>query len=148
MRRTALALAAGLAAAVAAAGEPPLAEALERIGDRSTLEITTIGRASGKPRTTPIWFVVADDKILVQAGKGGKANWYLNLEKTPRVRLRVGGDTFEATATAVTEPSRVEEIHGLFLDKYTSAWLLSFVGSGIGRGAPVELTPTPVAAAP
>ena len=41
--------------------------------------------------------------------------------------------------------TRTEAIHRLFLKKYTSAWLLSFVGSSIGRGLPVELDPVAVA---
>ena len=46
-----------------------------------------------------------------------------------------------------TDPKRVDEVHRLFLKKYTSAWLLSFVGSSIGRGRPVEVIPWSVAEA-
>jgi deazaflavin-dependent oxidoreductase (nitroreductase family) len=137
-----------LFAASGAAEEPPLPEvaaALERIAARSNLDITTIGRRTGKEHTRTIWFVVADGKIIVQAGRGGRTDWYRNLRKTPAVVVRQGDHTFRARATPVTDPARVARIHARFRDKYTSARLLSWVGSSIGQGEPVELTPLSVA---
>ena len=147
MRLAALALLLATAP-VARAADPPLPEvasALERIAARSTIEITTDGRKTGKPHTKPIWFVVSDGKVIVQAGKDGKTDWYQNLLKTPGVTVRAGDYTFRTRAEPVTDPARVAAIHKLFLDKYTSAWLLSLFGSSIGRGKPVELTPISVA---
>jgi deazaflavin-dependent oxidoreductase (nitroreductase family) len=135
---------------VARADEPPLPEvaaALARIRDRSTIELTTTGRKSAKDHTRPIWFVVADDKIVVQAGKGGKTDWYQNLIATPTAVARQDGYLFRVRAKPITDPARIEAIHRQFLHKYTSAWLLSFFGSSIGRGRPMELTPVAVAVA-
>jgi deazaflavin-dependent oxidoreductase (nitroreductase family) len=126
-----------------AADDPPLPEvaaALTRIAGKSTVELTTTGRRTGKPHTKPIWFVVSDGTVFLQAGKSGRTDWYLNLVKTPAVTLRQGPYTFRARAVPVKDPARVEEIHRLFLDKYTSAWLLSWFGSSIGRGVPVALS--------
>jgi deazaflavin-dependent oxidoreductase (nitroreductase family) len=145
VRRAAGVLALLLGATLARAGdEPPLPEvgaALGRIAGRSTVDLTTVGRKTGREHTRPVWFVVADGKILVQAGKDGKSDWYQNLRKNPAAVLRVAGFTFRTRAVPVTDPARVEEIHRLFLRKYTSAWVLSFFGSSIGRGQPVELAP-------
>jgi deazaflavin-dependent oxidoreductase (nitroreductase family) len=135
-------------AGLAAADEPPLPEvaaALARVKDRSTIELTTTGRKSGKEHTKPIWFVVSDGKIVVQAGKDGKTDWYQNLLKTPTGVARQDGYLFRVRAREVTDPARVEAIHRLFTDKYTSAWLLSLFGSSIGRGKPMELAPVAVA---
>jgi len=137
-------------AGLASADEPPLPEvaaALARIQDRSTIDLTTTGRKTAKEHTKPIWFVVSDGKIIVQAGKDGKADWYQNLLKTPAALVRRDGYLFRVRAKPVTDPARAEAIHRMFLDKYTSAWLLSFFGSSIGRGRPVELTPVAVAVA-
>jgi deazaflavin-dependent oxidoreductase (nitroreductase family) len=130
------------------ADEPPLPEvaaALGRVARESTIELTTTGRKSGKQHARPIWFVVADGKLVVQAGKDGKVDWYQNLMKTPTATARQGDYMFRVRGRRVDEPARVEAIHRLFLEKYTSAWLLSFVGSSIGRGRPVELEPISVA---
>jgi len=129
------------------ADEPPLPEvatALGRIQDHSTIDLTTVGRKTGKPHTQPVWFVVDDGKILVQAGKS-KRDWYENLLQNPTVTVRQGEYQFRAHAKPVTDPARTKQIHDLFLHKYTSAWLLSFVGSTLGRGQPVELQPQAVA---
>jgi len=137
-------------AGLASADEPPLPEvaaALARIQDRSTIDLTTTGRKTAKEHTKPIWFVVSDGKIIVQAGKDGKADWYQNLLKTPAALVRRDGYLFRVRAKPVTDPARAEAIHRMFLDKYTSAWLLSFFGSSIGHGRPVELTPVAVAVA-
>jgi deazaflavin-dependent oxidoreductase (nitroreductase family) len=147
----ALALLTALLAGAAAAGEAPLAEvnaALARIQDRSTIEITTVGRKTGKEHTKPIWFVVSNGRIIVQAGQDGTTDWFRNLRKTPTARLRQGEHVFRARATAVTEPARVEDVHRLFLAKYASARVLSWFGSSIGRGRPVELTPIEVSVLP
>ena len=118
---------------------PEVAAALSRIRDGSNIEITTIGRKSGKPHTRPIWYVVDDGKVLVQSGKDGKTDWYRNLEKTPAVTLKADRYTFRARGRVLTDPKDVERVRALFLDKYTRARLLSWVGSGIGQGLPVEL---------
>jgi deazaflavin-dependent oxidoreductase (nitroreductase family) len=148
MRRLVTLLVLAAVAAVAAADEPPLPEvaaALARIQDRSTIELTTTGRKSGNEHTKPIWFVVSDGKIVVQAGKDGKTDWYQNLLKTPTGVARQEGYLFRVRARPVTEAARVEAIHRLFTQKYTTAWLLSFFGSSIGRGKPMELAPVAVA---
>jgi len=146
MRRLAVALAVGSALRVAAAEAPlpEVASALARIKDKSTIELTTTGRKTGKEHTRPVWFVVDDGAIVVQAGKDGKTDWYQNLQKTPAASVRQGEYVFRVRAKPVTDPARVDAIHKLVLDKYTSAWLLSFVGSSIGRGRPVELDPIAV----
>jgi deazaflavin-dependent oxidoreductase (nitroreductase family) len=141
-RLTAVATLVGVALLASAAAQPlpEIGETLDRLKDASRIEIATVGRKTGKVHTRPIWFVVSRGKILVQAGKDGKTDWYLNLIKTPLVTLRQGEYAFRARAVPVTDPARVEEIHRLFVEKYTSAWLLSLVGSSIGQGRPVELT--------
>jgi deazaflavin-dependent oxidoreductase (nitroreductase family) len=126
---------------------PDIGAALAAIANGSNIEITTVGRRSGKKHARPIWFVVEGSRVYVQAGKDGKTDWYQNLLAKPSAELRYEGYTFLTRATPVSDPARVERIHGLFRDKYTSAWLLSFVGSSIGQGKPVELVPESVTVA-
>ena len=119
---------------------PEVAAALSRIRDDSNIEITTIGRKSGKPHAKPIWYVVDGGRVYVQSGKDGKTDWYRNLQKTPAVTLKADRYGFRARGRTIADPKEVERVHGLFRDKYTSARVLSWVGSGIGQGRPVELT--------
>lgn len=112
---------------------------LEKVADQSTLEITTIGRKSGKPHTKPIWFVYDQDRLYLQAGKGGKTDWYRNLKKNPQMTLKIDTLTFNGRAKFITDPEETERIHGLFRSKYLTARLLGLVGSSIGHGEVVEV---------
>src|SRR5207245_544348 len=85
--------------------------------------VRTIGRTTGKEHTESSWFVVVYAKIVVQAGKDGKTDWYQNLLKSPTGVVRQDGYTFRVHAKPVTDAGRTEAIHRLFLKKYTSAWL-------------------------
>jgi deazaflavin-dependent oxidoreductase (nitroreductase family) len=148
MRRlVSAALALAVLASVASADDTgaQVNSALERIKDESTIEMVTTGRKSGKQHARPIWFVVDQGKVLVQAGKDGKTDWYLNIQKTPEAVVRAGTVQLRVRGTPVTDAKRVAAIHRLFLAKYTTARVLSWFGSSIGRGKPVELEPLGIA---
>ena len=143
MRALGILLAALCVTVAVASDDAPLPEvvtALARIRDGSNIEITTTGRKSGKLHARPIWYVVDDGKVLVQSGKDGKTDWYQNIQKTPAVMLKADRYTFRAHGRLLTDPKDVERVHALFLGKYMRARVLSWVGSGIGQGLPVELT--------
>jgi len=66
-----------------------------------TLLLTTTGRRSGEPRTTPLIFGRDGDRYVIVASKGGAPRhpaWYLNLSADPRVEVQVRDDVFAATA--------------------------------------------------
>jgi proline iminopeptidase len=67
-----------------------------------TLLLTTKGRKSGEPRTTPLIYEKADDdKYVIVASKGGAPEhpgWYENLAKDPQVELQVLDEVFPARA--------------------------------------------------
>src|SRR3989441_11423221 len=112
---------------------------LEKVADQSTAELTTIGRKSGKPHTKSIWFVYDQGRLYLQAGKGGKTDWYLNLKKNPQTTLKVGTLALSGKAKFITDPKETERIHGLFASKYLRARLAGIVGSSIGHGKVVEV---------
>jgi len=65
------------------------------------LLLTTTGRRSGQPRTTPLIFGRDGDDYLVIASKGGAPEdpqWYRNLTADPNVELQVKADVFAASA--------------------------------------------------
>jgi len=120
-------------------GKSPTWVDLEKVADQSTVELTTIGRKSGKPHTKPIWFVYDQDRLYLQAGKGGKTDWYLNLKKNPQMTLKIGTFTLSGKAKFITDPKETERLHGLFASKYLRARLAGVVGSSIGHGKVVEV---------
>ena len=66
---------------------------------RDLLLLTTTGRRSGRPHTTPVVYTRDGDRLLVYASKGGAPShpdWYRNLVADPDVVVEVGPDRYEA----------------------------------------------------
>jgi deazaflavin-dependent oxidoreductase (nitroreductase family) len=60
-----------------------------------TLLLTTTGRRTGEPTTTPLIFGRDGDDYVIVASQGGAPEhpgWYRNLAKEPEVELQVKGD--------------------------------------------------------
>jgi proline iminopeptidase len=65
------------------------------------LLLTTTGRSSGEPRTTPLIFGLDGDNPVIVASKGGAPEhpgWYRNLAKNPEVEVQIKGERFAARA--------------------------------------------------
>jgi proline iminopeptidase len=65
------------------------------------LLLTTKGRKSGEPRTTPLIYAQDGENYVIVASKGGAPEhpgWYENLSKEPSVELQVKDDVFAARA--------------------------------------------------
>ena len=69
------------------------------------LLLTTIGRKTATPRTTPVGYAfdAVTNTYYVVAGWKSKTNWYRNALARPAVRVRVGSSSFEAVATRVDD---------------------------------------------
>jgi proline iminopeptidase len=69
------------------------------------LLLTTEGRKTGEPRTTPLIYEDAGDgTYVIVASKGGAPEdpgWYRNLSKNPEVELQVKDEVFPAHARTV-----------------------------------------------
>ncbi len=75
------------------------------------LLLTTKGRRSGEPRTSPLIYGRHGEDLLVVASKGGADEppaWYLNLEADPDVEVQVLGDVFRARARDATPEEKPE----------------------------------------
>ena len=82
-----------------------------RIGHRSPagpiLLLTTIGRRTGRPRTTPLLYLGDDDAYLVVASNGGRdeaPDWLRNLEVSPDARVRTGREVHPVQADVLRGP--------------------------------------------
>jgi deazaflavin-dependent oxidoreductase (nitroreductase family) len=59
----------------------------------SILLLTTTGRKSGTPRTTPLCYFTDGDDLIVVASNGGMdwfPDWWLNLLSQPRATVEIG----------------------------------------------------------
>ena len=75
----------------------------------TVLLLTTNGRKTGEPRTTPLIYARDGDRYVIVASKGGAPEhpgWYENLSKDPHVELQVEDEVFPATARTATGDER------------------------------------------
>ncbi len=75
----------------------------------TVLLLTTTGRRSGEPRTTPLIYARDGDRYVIVASKGGAPShpgWYRNLAKNPEVELQVKDQVFKARARTATGEER------------------------------------------
>jgi len=67
----------------------------------TVLLLTTTGRKTGEPRTTPLIYAQDGNRYVIVASKGGAPDdpgWYRNLDKSPEVELQVEDEVFPARA--------------------------------------------------
>lgn len=54
--------------------------------------LTTTGRKTGRPHTTPLVYLADEDRIVLYASQGGlprHPHWYLNLRANPHVTVQI-----------------------------------------------------------
>jgi deazaflavin-dependent oxidoreductase (nitroreductase family) len=90
---------------------------LKRVAARQTLILTHYGRKSGKPYDVTIWFVVDGDKVYIGTANVNR-QWVRNVQKTPRVRLSIGGEPFDGTARFLAGQAEHERAMAAIRRKY------------------------------
>jgi deazaflavin-dependent oxidoreductase (nitroreductase family) len=76
-----------------------------RMGKSPILLLNTVGRKSGKKRTTPLLYIMDGEDFVLIASKGGAPThpaWYLNLMANPDVTVEVGDREVKVRAEEVS----------------------------------------------
>ncbi|ORW04312.1 nitroreductase family deazaflavin-dependent oxidoreductase [Mycobacterium kyorinense] len=71
--------------------------------------LTTTGRKTGEPRTTPTLYLRDGDRVILPASFGGRAEnptWYLNLHANPNVEVQIRAERLRLTARDATDEER------------------------------------------
>lgn len=90
----------------------------DRLSRSSEINITVIGRKSGRKSSRPIWFVLEGDDLNLLPVEGSQTQWYLNVVKNPSIEVDAGGAKGEFKAIPVTEPAEVAVVADKFRKKY------------------------------
>src|SRR5579864_2899816 len=64
-----------------------LKDGLSRVRE---IQISVIGRKSGRTISNPVWFVFEDDKLYLVPVQGSDTQWYKNALKNPSIRIKAG----------------------------------------------------------
>ena len=79
-----------------------------------TIDITTTGRTSGRPRRIEMWFHNVEGRIFI-TGLPGRRSWYANLLAEPRMTFHLKESVtadLAAVATPITDPDERRLILG------------------------------------
>ncbi len=71
--------------------------------------LTTVGRRSGEPRTTPLLYLEDDERVLLVASLGGMPMhplWYRNLQAHPACEAQIGGEVRKMHARTATSEEK------------------------------------------
>lgn len=82
---------------------------VERFLGAQNVLLTTTGRKSGKPRTTPLLALRDGDDVIVVASYGGNdmhPQWYRNLRSNPAVEVQVGRERRRMRAEQVSDEEK------------------------------------------
>jgi deazaflavin-dependent oxidoreductase (nitroreductase family) len=93
--------------------EPSTLARLKRVAGKKTTILTHYGRKTGKAHEVTIWFVLDDDKLYLGTANVNR-QWVRNVQKTPKIRLSIGGETFEGNARFLTDRAEHERARRLF----------------------------------
>lgn len=96
--------------------------------------ITTTGRKSGKPFSTPIGFL-RDGNSYLALNNGGRSNWYKNVQQNPEVTLEIKGQIIRARGEPVTDKIEKHKIFKMYLQERASNFERYF---GVPANAPKE----------
>ncbi len=84
----------------------------KRIGGMQTLELHTIGRATGERRSTMLTTPLQEDgRVVLIASKGGHdvhPGWYKNLVANPDVEITIDDETRKMRARTATGAERAD----------------------------------------
>lgn len=73
------------------------------------LVLTTLGRKSGKPRSTPLQFEEVEGVYYVTSARGVQADWFRNLVACPQVEVRIGSKHFSTHGEQITDPGQIAD---------------------------------------
>ena len=116
---------------------------LGRMGGQPVLLLETVGRRSGRRRTTPLQYLPREDGFVVVASARGAPRppaWFLNLSANPQARVCVGRDEVDVYAREAVGRER----DALWRELTTANRWLERAARKAGRELPVVvLEPTP-----
>ena len=89
-----------------------------RFSRSQEINISVIGRKSGRTISMPVWFVWEDEKLYLLPVYGSDTQWYKNVLKNPSIRINAGGAEVEVQTVLVKDAKQVKSIVEKFRAKY------------------------------
>jgi hypothetical protein len=91
-----------------------------RLSRYDQINISIIGRNSGRTISIPVWFVLEGNKLYLLPVQGSDTQWYRNVLQNPSIRVDARGAEAEFRAVTLTDSKAVESVIEKFREKYGS----------------------------
>jgi hypothetical protein len=82
------------------------------------INISVIGRKSGKAISRPVWFVLEGDKLYLLPVEGSDTQWYRNLLSDRWIKISTKSANGEFEGTPIADAKVVSEVADKFRQKY------------------------------
>jgi hypothetical protein len=82
------------------------------------IQLTVIGRVSGRRISQPVWFVLDGDTLYLLPVRGSDSEWFKNVLKNPAITLTARRVSLTREAIPITDPDKVGEVVDMFRAKY------------------------------
>ena len=82
-----------------------------RLWNAPVLLLTTVGRKTGKKRTTPVLYLRDGERIIIVASNGGRDNepsWWTNLRHDPHADVQIRSEKGKMIARKAAEEEKGE----------------------------------------
>jgi deazaflavin-dependent oxidoreductase (nitroreductase family) len=94
------------------------AEALQAATREREVQLTTLGRKTGKPRRVTIWIGTDGTRLYIRSGQGMRRHWPQNLLAKGEGVVRLGKSEVKVKPRLVTDPAEARAVSGLYRSKY------------------------------
>lgn len=88
------------------------------LNSTNEIQITFVGRKTGKKFSTPVWFVDDEEKLYLLPVMGTSTSWYKNILKNPTIELEASGKRATVKADSTKDEKLVAEVIERFRRKY------------------------------
>jgi deazaflavin-dependent oxidoreductase (nitroreductase family) len=90
----------------------------DRLSRSREINISVIGRKSGRTISNPVWFVLDDDELYLLPVEGSDTQWYRNVLKKPAIGIKAGDAEAEIKVAVVADAKQVSSVVEKFRHKY------------------------------
>jgi deazaflavin-dependent oxidoreductase (nitroreductase family) len=93
----------------------------DRLSRFRAINLSVIGRKSGRTISNPVWFVLDEHKLYLLPVQGSNTQWYKNVLNNPMIRIDARGAEAEFKAVPLTDAAQVASVVEKFRAKYGSS---------------------------
>ncbi len=90
----------------------------DRLSRSREINLTVIGRNSGRAISIPVWFVAEGERLYLLPVHGSDTQWYKNVLKNRSVRIDCRGAQAELDVDPITDQAQVSPVVEKFAAKY------------------------------